>query len=157
MDRSVCEALIDKHAQALLEFLGVSHWRVTIKAGVCQDPDTTADCTRNIPYDIARIVINPEMIHDEPFFIDTLFHEITHIVLSPFDVYRHHWTASLEPKSVEDKQEDFVWAYSVEQAVINLERLWRRHLKALYLKSRESDVNAEPPADPPSGPPDPPA
>jgi len=157
MDRSECEALMRKHLTPMLEFLSVGHWRVTSEVGRIDEDDTTATCRRNAPYDIATIRMDPEKFQDESFFLDTLFHEIANIVLAPFDVYRQLHCATLEPKSIPDKQEDFVWAYSVEKAVINLERLWRRHLKALYLKSRESDVNAEPPADPPSGPPDPPA
>ncbi len=136
MDRSECEALGRKHLGPLMNFLGVGEWLVTFKISRLED-DTDATCSRNLPYDLATVEFDPNQIKDVDHFLDVLAHELFHIVLAPFDLYRSHYCAALEPKSTEDKREDVLWANSVERTILNLERLWRRHMKALYLKTLE--------------------
>lgn len=133
MDHSVCQALCDKHIAKLAEFLSVGHWKIKVKIGDCDDVSDTATCQRNSNYDIAAITIDPRKIDTEDYLLDVLFHELAHVVLAPFDLYRTYSYQGMQSGSIEDKREDFIWANSVEKAVINLERLWRRHLKAAYL------------------------
>lgn len=133
MDHSVCQAFCDKHLTKLAEFLSIGHWRIKIKVGECENPNDTANCSRNSSYDIADITIDPRKFGDDDFLLDTLFHELAHIVLAPFDLHRTYSFQGMERGSAEDKREDFIWASSVEKGVINLERIWRRHLKSVYL------------------------
>lgn len=144
MDRSECERLVEKHRGPLVEFVGVGHWRLKFVVGACDDRGNTAECQRNTPYDIATITVDHDKFEDESFLLDTLFHELTHLLLAPMDVYRQNYCQAVEPNSVEDKREDMLWCYSIEQTVVNFERLWRRHLKALYLKQFEPVPEPDP-------------
>jgi hypothetical protein len=132
MDRSEVRAIVEAEIEPLLDRLGISHWRITVHFGPIEADHRVAaghkvqgECLKNAPYDMATITLDPEEIHDPEHARKILRHELFHVLLAPFDVYRKFATAFIESKSSGDVQEDNLWEFASEQAVINLERMWR--------------------------------
>jgi cobalamin biosynthesis protein CbiG len=132
LDRSVVERIARRELEPLKEKLGIPHWDVMIVLEDIEDrPDTPrgqrdiAESIPHPPYNQARIGIDPDQIEDEEHLLKVIRHELFHILLSPYRVYRHVQSATIRAGSPADEQEDRLWRYCDEQAVINLERMHR--------------------------------
>jgi hypothetical protein len=129
MDKSQAEKLVDEHILPLIEAMGLKDWKIRVDqcptAPSAGDSSGTAGaCSTNVDYKFATIAINPELMETSQDLVETLVHELIHIVLSPFTVA---WNA-LEP--VLDQHPDAkavvtpVWTHAEERAVANVIRLW---------------------------------
>jgi hypothetical protein len=125
MDRSEVKAIVDREIEPLMEMMGVPHWRIKVEYERPENGEWEAECHRIPPYNRANVRIDPDSMADADHVIRTLVHELAHVVLSPFDVYRNVMTAHDVEGSPEDKRERQLWTYAVEQAVINVERMYR--------------------------------
>lgn len=130
MDRSECKAIVEREIVGLMERLGIPHWRLVITYGpvtnrrIAAGHRGLAECIRNAPYDRATIVIDPEEHDDEAEVIKSLRHELMHVVLAPFDLYREFVSSYIDANSTQDHQEDTIFEHCIEQTVINLERMY---------------------------------
>lgn len=125
MDKSKLESLLHLHATPLARFLSINHWNIRCYAEACELVGASAECIRNVDYEFATIRVDPEKFDTEEEFLDSLFHEMCHIILSPIDLYREAATQHIEAGSVPQKQDERLWHFAIENTVINLERLWR--------------------------------
>jgi hypothetical protein len=134
LDQSAVERIARRELESLMEVLGISHWRITVEYELPPDEgdgrhprgwQTTAECGLNTPYNQATIRIDPGRIDDRDHLIKELRHELFHVLLSPYRLYRHVQAATIREGSPADEQEDRLWDYCDEQAVINLERMYR--------------------------------
>lgn len=133
MDESRLRALVAAELDALQVALGLSHWEIQVELGPLSrnEPDaagwvSTARCYSQPDYDRAKIEVDPALLADADAARKVLRHELFHVVLSPFDVYRKHAACAIKPRTPADHQEDVVWGHACEQAVLNLERMYRR-------------------------------
>jgi hypothetical protein len=129
LDRSECKRIVDREIEALAEAMGLPHWHIVVRYERVADehPEgftVSANCRAKPEYERATITIDPDEMDDEAELLRILRHELMHIVLAPFNLYRGFATAFVEQKSTADAQEDAIWAHSVEQGVRSLERLW---------------------------------
>jgi hypothetical protein len=134
LDQSAVERIARRELESLMEVLGIPHWRITVEYELPPDEgdgrhprgwQTTAECGLNTPYNQATIRIAPGRIDDRDHLIKVLRHELFHVLLSPYRLYRHVQAATIREGSPADEQEDRLWDYCDEQAVINLERMYR--------------------------------
>ncbi len=125
MDRSEVKAVVDREIEAMAKALGVAHWSLTVSYGPCSRKEWSAECVRQAEYNVAKIIIDPEKQGDEDDVLDSLLHELAHVVLAPFDTYRSVMTAADVPGSPADKRERNLWAFAVEQGVICVMRAYR--------------------------------
>lgn len=129
MERKDAKKIIDRELVPLMERLGIPHWKITIVLGPTESTDDGSCvlglCRRLPDYNRAQITINFDDIEDEAKLMRTLVHELSHIVISPFDVYRDTITQHLAPDSHEGRSECRLFTYVVEQTIINLERMYR--------------------------------
>jgi hypothetical protein len=126
MDRSAVKAIVEAHLESLVEVFGVERWCIQVNYEACDNPNHGASCGRAVDYDKAFITIDPDKHKDEGDVVDSLRHEIEHILLSPFDLYRDAMTQHIDDETKEHRQEQRLFTYAVEQTVINIERLWCR-------------------------------
>lgn len=129
MDRSECKAIVDREVVSLKATFGLSHWTIVVQyQKVSGDiPDgfgAPGSCRRLAAYERATITIDPDEIEDRDNLLGVLRHELMHVVLAPFDPYRHFAASFIRKGSSAEVQEDGVWDHACEQAVRNLERLW---------------------------------
>jgi hypothetical protein len=119
---------VEKEIESLTERLGLGHWSVVVS----YEPQTTDDpdripsgrCTPLVDYDSARIVLNPEAFDGQDEVRKTLRHEMFHLVVSPYRVYRQAVVASQPDGSPLVAVLDEVWTHADERAVKNLERMY---------------------------------
>lgn len=119
--------LVDKHLARLTHRMGVWHWAIRVLPEAPEERDWKASCDRNTTYNTATVRVDPASVRDEADLVASRRHELAHVVLAPFDVYRHALTARIRDGSAEDRQERLLWTYAVEQAVIGLERMAHGH------------------------------
>jgi RNA polymerase sigma factor (sigma-70 family) len=124
VDQSKVRAFVEQNIGPLSRAMGISHWTIRVTYGPCEQPNHDADCGRIYPYNVADINIDPARAENDDDVLRLLCHELAHIVLHPFDLYRDVMLQGLAEGSTAAKQEDQLWVYCVEQAVINLRRLW---------------------------------
>lgn len=125
MDRSRVKAIVDASIDPLLTRLGIGHWRIEVGYDLREGSESftlLGRCRRMPEYNIARIELDADALDDEQGVMRTLRHELMHIVLAPFDLYR----AALQPLHDETAaaMAEVVWVHSVEKAVVNLERMY---------------------------------
>jgi hypothetical protein len=131
MDHSKAKAIVDRDINALLRAYGLQHWQIRIYYDLQSESDddgshyaTLGRVSVKPAYEQAAIRLNVGEIDDEAQLLKILRHELSHVVLSPFDLYRTHATRGIKADSKEEREHDHLWDYCVEQAAINLERVW---------------------------------
>lgn len=127
MDRSAVQAIVARELEGLRNRMGLADWNLRVQFGPCSRPGWVASCENQPDYNRSTITIDPAVHDDEAEVLDSLVHELCHAVLAPFDVYREAMLQLVPDfnSSPEGKQEDRYWTYFVEQAVANLERMYR--------------------------------
>lgn len=127
MDRSEVQKVVDREMPGLMERFGIRHWKVTVTYGPIGDDGVCrlqGRCTRHVDYNRAHVELDPEEHDDEADLLGTLRHELYHVVLSPFDLYSQAADVLTPKASAEESMLERVWRHAVEQAAINLERLF---------------------------------
>lgn len=117
METSEVRAIVETHASAMLHLVGAPHWKVEIEYGRCDNPEWGAQCYRKVEYWHAIITLDPERHDTEQDVLDSLRHEMTHLLLAPFDLYRDLMTQHISVDSPEGRQEGVAWTFAVEQTV----------------------------------------
>lgn len=125
MDKSQLESFLRTHLAALMDHVCVGHWTVTARAEPNSDSNLAATCERSIDYEWAIIRMNPELFETDAKALDTLFHELAHIILAPFDLYREATTQHIDKGTTAERQDNRLFNHCIEMCVMNLERLWR--------------------------------
>lgn len=128
MDRSAVAAIVERHLPALMDRLGLAHWSIRVCFDLREGDEDSClrgRCTILPDYDRARIELDPDALDDEAAVLDTLTHELLHVVLGPIEVY----VAAVRPLADRDETTaavlDEVRKHAIEQAVICLERMYR--------------------------------
>jgi hypothetical protein len=123
MDRSAVEAIVRREIEPLKRQLGISHWKVSAHYDLrADDCCTRAQCTTLVDYERVRIDFDPDGMDDEAEVIETLLHELLHVVLSPFDIVVNALRDVLDERTRTILQS--IHTHAVEKAVINLERMY---------------------------------
>jgi hypothetical protein len=150
VDLSAARAIVEEHLPRYKKALGINHWDIFISFQTIEARRPRRDCdgpvgaynSHNVCYEHARIEIDHNEVDDEATLLFRLRHELFHLILAPFTLYRHYMVQSIESGSPADHQEDNIWDFSVEQGVLALQRLWRGLVEqdALGLKGEESEM-----------------
>lgn len=125
MDKSEVKVVVDREMRGALDRFGIGHWKVTVKYEPPSNPAWCASCERDVDYNDATVRLDPDQHDDEAAVVRSLEHELLHIALAPFDLYREAMTQHIPNGTTEAKQEARLHAFAVEQTVINLERIVR--------------------------------
>lgn len=130
MDYSKAKAWIDANGERLRDAMGLRHWVVTFRLerldGQARFPGATClgECNTQPDYNRAVITIDHDEIDDEAELERVATHEMLHVVLSPLNVYRDYRNQGVEADSPDADRNQVIWDYFIEQAIVNLERLW---------------------------------
>lgn len=127
MDTSTVRAIVGREIEPLLRRLGVPHWHVRVVYRP-EGPDDRqilrrGECDRFVDYNHATISMNPEAFETEEDVLDTLRHEVFHIVLASFDVFLHAVMAAVECEA-QRRTLRSVWTHAAEQGVVALGRMY---------------------------------
>lgn len=121
MDQSRVKAIVDRELPAMARRLHVADWRLrTFFEHSRMSGDCMAECARDVRYRKASLFFDCEKHDDEADVLDSIRHELLHVVLAPFDVLYEHLTAGLD--GVAKQQAIFLWNVAVEQSIDTLEK-----------------------------------
>jgi hypothetical protein len=124
VDASEVKRIVEANMRPMSEALGVHHWFFNIDYHSTGNENWKASCSRNIDYHHAHIIIDPAHCHSEKDVLESLRHEMLHVILAPFDLYRDLVTQHIQEDSVEARQERRAFNYAVEQMVLRLEKMF---------------------------------
>jgi hypothetical protein len=128
MDKSKVREIVREHAESLMEQLGIPHWKIDFYYNLrVSDGNHTVKgrCTKSINYNQAMVELDPDSFDDEAEVLKIIRHELLHVVLSPFDLFRQVADEMWKADPTRESMMDRVWDHAVEQAVVNLERMHR--------------------------------
>lgn len=124
MDTSYVKAIVEANIAAMVDALCLNHWRIEIGYTSTGHDNWKAKCDRSGgDYYIAEITIDPAMHDDSTDVLRSLRHELLHLHLAPFDLYRDLMTQHIEEDTPAERQEQRAFTYAVEQMLGNLERM----------------------------------
>lgn len=128
MDRSAVKAIVDREIEPLMRRLGIPHWKIRVTLDP-REPRENGDTQRGIveyrvDYNTAVINLNPDSFDDETEVIETLRHELQHIVASPYAIVYGMLRSLLDNEPKVWALIDSAWTHANEQTVINLERMY---------------------------------
>jgi hypothetical protein len=128
MTATQVRAIVEAHIDEMKRLLGVADWKIRVDFVDHSAENLCGTCARQLPYQFAVITIDPVAHLSQRDVLDTLRHELIHVVLAPFDSYRAMAIANIKPDSPMDKVEDKAWKLSVESSVLAIERIFDRGL-----------------------------
>jgi hypothetical protein len=118
MTHDSAKTLLDAHFGAMVEKYKLNHWTIEVKLDRCDDMRNKGECSRQTPYFEAVLTIDPTNHATEKDFIETLEHELLHLVLAPFDNLHEFIVAS----GISEKPFAAVWHFAIEQSITNILR-----------------------------------
>ena len=128
MDRSAVKAIVDREIESLMKRLGIQHWTVAVRyEPEAERPDgqiRRGFCSPNLDYNTAAIQFNPEAFDTEEEVLHVLRHELLHVVLSPYDLYKNALAPVLDTDPAKVEVFAVLWTHVIEKAVINLNRMY---------------------------------
>lgn len=119
MEAMDVRAIVEQHAPRMKNALGIERWDISITVGRCHD-EVKGQCEADPRYMIATIVIDPEHAEDLDDVVKTLRHEMLHVLVSPFEIYRAavHQLVDIEAAL---NAVDEVWTFATENVVHSIE------------------------------------
>ena len=147
MDQSAVREIVGRVLTPFSRALGVSHWNIVVDYGPCSVKTWAAECGRNPNYNNAEITLDPEKFSEPADVEASLRHELQHIVLAPWDVYRNVLTEPLDTESPEGQREQALFRHCIEQAVLAQERAWngcREYWREEFAREAAETANAVP-------------
>lgn len=131
MDRSEVKRIVDANAEALRDALWLNTWKINVEYDRL-DGDHAAECgLDNADYNLATITMDPAKFSSEKQVVQSLVHELLHITLCRFDLYRDAMIALIPEHVYSDgggQVEQRLYRHAMEQAVEMLQRGVARHL-----------------------------
>jgi hypothetical protein len=124
MDRSQVKKVVDDNINELMDKFGIPHWNLVIDYDL-RDDHATGECTWRVDYNSATISLDVDAFKDEAHVLKVLRHELFHILLAPYSVVQNALGPLLEQDPIRKAMIESVWVHSMEQAIINLERMYQ--------------------------------
>lgn len=123
MDKSEVKRIVEANIDEMMRTLGVQHWSIAVSYEQPENPDWAASCERHLDYHKAIIKIAPDKADSEAGVLNSLRHELLHVVLAPFDLYREAMFQLISDRPEADRLDSRMFRFTIEQMVLNLERM----------------------------------
>ena len=131
MDASRVKAIVDANLERLRDELWLNTWKISVNYGPLEGDTAAVVNLENADYNAAAITIDPAQLRTEKDVMQTLVHELLHVTLARFELYRLSVIELIPDHVYEDgggKVEQRLYTHAVEQAVEMLQRGVARHL-----------------------------
>lgn len=132
MDRSRTMDFLIRHVKPLADFLCVGHYKLTVDCKPLPD-GTRAEVELNPTYEFATILFDADKFKTDDELLDSLHHELCHVVLAPIEAYFKFAAPHFAEGTPLAASERSVRIHAEEQIVCNLERIWRSEMRDVYL------------------------
>lgn len=131
LDASRVKAIVDANLERLRDELWLSDWKISVEYEPLEG-DTAAECRlSNADYNVAVIALDPAQFSNQKQVLQALVHELLHVTLARFDLYRDAVIELIPDHVYQDgggKVEQRLYRHALEQAVEMLQRGAARHL-----------------------------
>jgi hypothetical protein len=127
MDASKVKKIALKNVRILKRIFGLNSWLIEVKVETIPKEDTVANVYYQPNYRKATVTFDPEKNDDELYLLDSIRHEMIHLMLSDFmNLYE-----AMSKVVSEDVMEllDLQYHSAVEKTVGNIERMFDIGLK----------------------------
>lgn len=138
MDGSKVRAYVTKYIEPLMEAIGVPHWRVTVSYLPLEGDAAANVSLEHAPYMRASIIIDPFKCESEKDIRLVLVHELLHIIIEPFVLYRNFMYPLLRDNKDEQTREAIIYTHAMERTIYNLEIALAKGLRHKNLKLKEN-------------------
>lgn len=136
MDQSQLEALVLAHAEPLKQFLGLDDWKIYYEFKRIATGEWAVCDTSDLDYKMATITVDMDGATADQQVIDSMFHELAHVLHADFTNYRLTSEALCSPITDQvQRVERRAWKHAAEGFVLRMEWVWRNHLRDAYLDS----------------------
>lgn len=112
--------IVERALEPMSAALAVPHWRINVTVGRCSNPNHVASCSRQAEYYQAQIIIDPDKAEDEDDVLNSLRHELLHVVLGDVDLM---FDAMRDEDGHVSVHQHRMWEFAVERMVATLEKL----------------------------------
>ena len=123
MDESKVRAIVIEAAETMQVNLALREWDIRHYAEKCPNDSFTAQCRINTPYHRAFIWIDPAGHEAEDDVLDSLRHELLHLVGAEWEVYATMIMAGVEDSETMQRVEDRACTLASERTVSKLEKM----------------------------------
>lgn len=131
MDASQVKAIVDANLERLRDELWLNTWKISVNYGPLEGDTAAVVNLENADYNAAAITIDPAQLRTEKDVMQTLVHELLHVTLARFELYRLSVIELIPDHVYQDgggKVEQRLYTHALEQAVEMLQRGVARHL-----------------------------
>lgn len=115
--------IVDELLPVWMGKLGCPHWDVSVRYEPCSNPEWSASCQREVAYEVAVITLDPAHHFTREDVEQSIIHELLHVKLAVFDLYRAVVTQNRPLGSSAAREEAALFTYCLERAVKELRRL----------------------------------
>jgi hypothetical protein len=142
VDQSEVKRIVEAHGPAYERMFRLEQWEIMYEYGPVTGGDS-AECERNLPYNQATIRIDPVLMRDEAEVVETLRHELEHIIHAPFDALWFALAIGLE--GVEREKAEYHRTLASEQTRLSIERMYLGVLRECseMAKKKKADLPPE--------------
>ncbi len=132
MDESKVREIAEHFFPALLSFLGLGDWSVTIHVeSICGESNEVAIINLDDGYLQGYLTIDPTKMKNEGYLLDVLAHEAFHVLINP---------AQQTISTLMDSEPEKLKALcrvNVERTIRSLETIWQSHLCHEFMRQTD--------------------
>ena len=124
MDKSEVQDIVSGAIEKMKDLLYLNDWQINIYYGHLGD-NMNGKCERDISYRIADITLDPEELDSKEEVLDVLRHELLHLVIADFDLYK----AAIHHNFDDNHTFAGLYFHAAERVIGNIERMMDTRLK----------------------------
>lgn len=122
MEPAEVRRILERDIRRWQDVLGLHHWSIRWEVGRI-DEGWCGFVTRDLGERKATIKVDPDRAKDEADLDDTIKHEMVHVLLGNFDIYRGYSRLNASGNSLEESRDDFMWHQACEASVAAVMRV----------------------------------
>jgi hypothetical protein len=121
VDERKARAIVRRHWRRIGRSLGLEGWEIRLFFGQPEQADQVASCDADPSYQVATITLDPARAESEEDLLDSLLHELAHVVHAPFELF---WRLALVdvPDGPRREQLKELWLHCCEQTRLIVQR-----------------------------------
>jgi hypothetical protein len=117
MDTVRCKRIVEKHFSKIVAELHLTDWSISVDYLKLENKESAAYCHADIDYKKALLELDPERHTSDQDVVDTLYHELAHVILASFNLYRD--VVNPKPSEAEER----LWTFVLETVTTHLEKV----------------------------------
>lgn len=127
MDASEVTRIVEANISSIKKMMGLERWDITVHVGYLEG--SSGKCEPDFAYKSALISIDPEEHSDEAEVLEKLWHEMIHILDTPYEAYRGAVEKLISAEEFEAL--DVIFQIAAEQTRWNIQYMLQHGFKVI--------------------------